>query len=401
MLGVSGFGGYTYIISWISVLGMIGTLGLESLLVRHVSFYVTRLQWRELRGLLIWSIVAAGIGASSIALITLCNPAGLIVSAGNAPDLLPIAASIVFACPFFLLLQAVLRGLGKTRESQFIDYILLPAVMLCVVTAYAKNSLLTLSQALLAYLIAISVAAAFVLWENLRAFPKAALGATPGFENSRWLTSAGHLLVLGCLNVVSSKIDCILLGFLSGNEELGLYSAAVRGANLIALPLNMVVITIAPLVARFHTEGRLQDLIKQIHPQLRLAFLAGLSIAVGINFENHLFFGLFGNGFEGGSTALVILSIGQLLNVFAGPVACLLTMTGHERVAVMGIGLGTAVTCLSGLMLIAPFGSCGAAIASSLGLIAWNCFLVFSVRRTLGIWPIAFWRTEHRLTGET
>jgi len=394
-LGVSGFGGYSYIISWISVLGMIGTLGLESLLVRHISFYATRFQWSELRGLLTWAIVITGLGASLIALITFCNPGGLIVPEGNTQQLLSIVVAVVFVYSLFLVLQASFRGLGKTQESQFIDYILIPAIMLCVIMANAKTSRLTLSQVLFTYLIAISLSAAFVLFGILRAYPNAARNVVPRFENSRWLTSAGHLLVLSCLNVVSSKIDCILLGFLSGNAELGLYSAAVRGASLVAFPLNMVIITISPLVARFHTEGRLQDLIKQIKPQLRLVFLAGLCIALGINFGNHLFFGLFGNGFEGGSAALIILCIGQLLNVLAGPVACLLTMTGHERVAVTGVGLGTVVTCLSGMILIAPFGSRGAAIASSLGLIAWNCFLVFSVQKTLGIWPIAFGRTKH------
>lgn len=392
-LGPTGFGGYTYLLSWISVFGMIGTLGLDRLLIREVSLYTARSDWRKFRGLLTWSATIVVFGASLMAAITQYNPEGLFVPPASERDLLPIIVLLVLVYPFFLVQLASLRGLGRVSESNCIESVLIPAIMLSVVIAYAANSHLTLYQTLTAHLIALGAATGIVFWSNLRAIPKDVLGVLPSFEHTRWLTSAGSMLILSGLNVVSSKIDCLLLGSLSGNEELGLYAAAIRGANLISFPFNMVVITIAPMVARFHAEGRLRDFKIQIIPQLRFALLAGIFIALVINFGSHWFFGLFGKDFEGGTTTLAILSVGQLFNIAAGPVACLLTMTHHERAAVAGIVVGTTVTGLSGLMLIAPYGSEGAAVASSLGLITWNLFMAYSVRRSLGI-PISFWRNK-------
>jgi O-antigen/teichoic acid export membrane protein len=395
LLGPAGFGGYTYLLSWVTVFGMIGSVGLDNLLVREVSFCTARSDWRKLRGLLTWSVAITGLGALLMASIALYNPEVWLVPAGNDRNLFPITLAMIVGYPFFMIQLAILRGLGRIKESQCIENILPPLIMLSLVITYAAISRLTLSQALLANLIAICVTVVIVFWRTLRAIPKVVLAVLPSFEYSRWMTSAGHLVLLSGLNVVSMKIDCLLLGFLSGNEQLGLYAAVVRGANLISLPFSLVVITIAPIVARFHAEGRLQDITKQVVPQLRYALLTGLCIALSINIGSHWFLGFFGKGFEEGGTALAILSVGQLFNVAAGPVACLLMMTHHERTAVIGIILGTTVTCLSGLMLIAPFGSNGAAVASSLGLIAWNLFMIWSVWKSLGISPLVFGGTNN------
>jgi O-antigen/teichoic acid export membrane protein len=388
LLEPSGFGRYTYLLTWIYVFGMIGASGLDRLLVRETSFYVSSSSWRELRGLLTLSSAVTFVGAFVVASIVVFVPAHLFFWGNDERIMLLVTIGLVLAYPFYLVQLAALSGFGRIGESQFIQNVLPPVIMLSVILAYASSSQLTLPDILFLHLIAIIAAIGILFLRNLRALPQAVLSVSPVFENSRWLASAGRMLLLGGLSLAGQKIDFLLLGFLSNSEELGLYAVAVRGASLISLPLSMVVITIAPVIARMHAEGSIKHAKSQIINQLRFALLAGAVIALGLNICSNWFLGFFGKGFGGASTALAILSVGQLINVAAGPVACMLTMTRQERSAVIGIGIGTLITGLSGLLLIAPFGSNGAATASSLGIITWNLFLVWSVHRTLGIGPL-------------
>jgi len=97
------------------------------------------------------------------------------------------------------------------------------------------------------------------------------------------------------------------------------------------------------------------------------------------------FLGWFGAGFSTGQGAMIVLCFGQWVNVALGPVALLLTMTGHERDALVGIAWGAGVNLLLSAVLIPPLGMIGAAVSSTASLIAWNLILVVWVRRRLGI----------------
>ena len=120
--------------------------------------------------------------------------------------------------------------------------------------------------------------------------------------------------------------------------------------------------------------------------------LGGVPVAAGLILFGRRFLLLFGPQYTSGQTALVLLSLGQLVNIVAGPVAGLLTMTGHERDVVMGVGLGTGANLALSLILIPLWGINGAACAAAASLILWNVFLVRRVRRRLALSPIAGWR---------
>lgn len=92
--------------------------------------------------------------------------------------------------------------------------------------------------------------------------------------------------------------------------------------------------------------------------------------------------GLFGPDFVGGATALRILSLGQLVNILAGPVGVVLLMTGNERQSLYVSVISLAMLALCCVTLIPRYGLTGAALTTAL-IIAMRTIISFVMVRRL------------------
>ena len=110
-----------------------------------------------------------------------------------------------------------------------------------------------------------------------------------------------------------------------------------------------------------------------------LPFVLPMVVAPG------LVMSLFGAEFRNGSAVLVLLALGQYVNVATGSVGNLLMMTGHERI-IRNITFAAAATNIGLCVLLIPrFGITGAAIGTSVGMAAQNIASDAFVARKLGI----------------
>jgi O-antigen/teichoic acid export membrane protein len=96
---------------------------------------------------------------------------------------------------------------------------------------------------------------------------------------------------------------------------------------------------------------------------------------------------LFGPGFEQGYAVLLILTLGQLVNAFTGPVTTLLNMTGHQGVTARVLSMSAIFGVAFGLVFTRIWGSVGTAIAFSGAMTLWNAWLAIFVIRKLEIYP--------------
>jgi O-antigen/teichoic acid export membrane protein len=74
-------------------------------------------------------------------------------------------------------------------------------------------------------------------------------------------------------------------------------------------------------------------------------------------------------------------------------------MTGHERTACWGVGLGLLTTVVLSVVLIPPLGITGAAIADAASFVVWNVALNVLCRRNLSINATAFPRLAMATAG--
>ncbi|MFZ0029915.1 MAG: hypothetical protein WAK72_27590 [Pseudolabrys sp.] len=96
---------------------------------------------------------------------------------------------------------------------------------------------------------------------------------------------------------------------------------------------------------------------------------------------------LFGPGFEQGYPVLLVLTLGQLVITFVGPVENLLNMTGHHVVTARVQTTSAIVAVVFGLVSTRIWGSVGTAVAFSAAVALGNAGLTIFVVRKLEIYP--------------
>jgi O-antigen/teichoic acid export membrane protein len=96
----------------------------------------------------------------------------------------------------------------------------------------------------------------------------------------------------------------------------------------------------------------------------------------------------FGSDYTVGATALMILVVGQFINVACGSVGYLLTMTGKEKV-MRNIMLVTALVNVGlSIYLVQDFGMKGVAFATAFSIVLWNIWaMILSVETIHAIMP--------------
>jgi O-antigen/teichoic acid export membrane protein len=178
-----------------------------------------------------------------------------------------------------------------------------------------------------------------------------------------------------------------VVGIFLKPQDVAIYSAAAATSGLVTFPLYAVSALSAPKFAALHAQQRQFDLQALVADVVRWTFWPSLAIALILIAFGPIVLRLFGPGFEQGYVALLILTLGQLVNAFAGPVASLLNMTGHQVVTARVLS-ASAIFCVAfGLAFTRIWGSVGTAIVFSGAMVLWNAWLAMFVVRKLEIYP--------------
>jgi len=168
-------------------------------------------------------------------------------------------------------------------------------------------------------------------------------------------------------------------------QSVGLYSVAVQMAMVVNFTLIGLNQAIAPLVAERHDSNRSQELQKSLIRATNIATIGSLLIVAALVALGPIVLAIFGPEFSASYLPMIILAVGQLLNVASGPVGTLLAMSRRERF--VGIGMSVSVVCnvLLNYFLIPAYGVSGAAIATAISVGIWNLLMVVFAKRILGI----------------
>ncbi|MCK4889649.1 MAG: polysaccharide biosynthesis C-terminal domain-containing protein, partial [Candidatus Aminicenantes bacterium] len=173
-------------------------------------------------------------------------------------------------------------------------------------------------------------------------------------------------------------------GSLSGLKDAGIYNAVVKLCFIITFSLISVNSVIAPLISRFYSLGK-SDEIKKIFRFTRV-LLAMISLPLGafLFLLSDFCLSVFGDIFINGSTSLKIMVIGKLVTVIAGPIGFLYSMTGHHNSALKVFGISAIMNIALNFIFIRLWGMDGAALASTITIIFWNLTLIFLSKKKFG-----------------
>jgi O-antigen/teichoic acid export membrane protein len=401
-LGAAEYGVYVFILAWINFLCILVLAGLDNVVIREVAAGQAQSAWGVVRGLLRWSnrvVLVLSVIVGLLASITAWGFARKV----NWPQLpaFLIALTLLPLLALTRVRQAAMQGLHHVVAGQLPEAVIQPAIFIGLILA--SHSLLGWAlQARTAFaLYGIATGTALLVGVAVLhlGLPQASKLATPIYRQKAWISSALPLLLVNGVNVLNTQAPILLLGSMKGAQTAGVYAIASRLADLIAFGLISVNLALAPVAARLWARRDIARLQQIVTRSVRAGLIFTVPVAVILIFFGEKLLSVFGPEFPRGQPALVILVIGQIVNVGMGPVALLLIMTGHEREFAIATGVCAFVNIALNLTLIHSWGLAGSAVAVTISIIIWNMVMAVCVKRRLGIHATAVGAVTERNQG--
>jgi O-antigen/teichoic acid export membrane protein len=391
LLNTEGFGIYSYAIAWVSLLSIPANLGLDKLLVREVAVYKTKSDWGLMGGILKWSNLVVLSISIVLAILTALMAWGI---KGNNQMFIPLCIALV-TLPLTALRNlrlSAMKGLHQVVKSLIPEMIIGP-ILLLILTGLsylfhpekiAPTWLLTL------YLISTIITFILGAFWLFQALPKELKTVPSNYTIKPWLGSAFPLMFIGAMQIINARTDIIMLGAMKGSESVGLYVVVNRGVQLIIFSQMAVNTVLAPTIASLYAEGKREKLQRIVTKCSQGVLAISLLVTAALIIFGKWFLGIFGSDFSQAYTALVILSIANLINAGSGSVGFLLSMTEHERFLAITIATTAALNVLLNFLLIPIWGINGAAVATGISMITRNIMNLIWVRLRLGVNSTAF-----------
>jgi O-antigen/teichoic acid export membrane protein len=210
------------------------------------------------------------------------------------------------------------------------------------------------------------------------------------FDRKVLLLTSLPLLFVAFAFQMNGQASLLILGSNASSADVGIFNAALKISMLMNLLLAAINTIVATKISELYAASNQEELRKTIQKTSGLGTALSLPLFLIIVATAPLLLGLFGREFISGSTTLILLAVGQLINVAVGSTNYFLAMTGHQKALAVAIGSGLSINILTGLWLIPLYGIEGAAISTTITSIFSNMLMVFFVKKYLGVWSLPF-----------
>lgn len=374
----------------VSLVAAVGQFGLNNTLVRFLAGYYQSGDIPLLHGVYRKAMLWSGLLSLLLFFLILLGNRFLVNNFFDQPGFGDVLWVMCFAVPFVSLYNLhaqALQGLKKVVKAMTTLNLVVPVMLLVSVFFLPVNSAVDVAWL---YLVASALAllAGWVWW--LQSAPSAT--EKTNCPNKLLLNSCIPLWGVMMLAQLINWSSQLLLGATGSPEDVALFSVAQRTASLTSFVLIAVNSIAAPKFAAMYSQGDMEGLKKIALWSVRLMLLAAIPVLAFMLIIPEWLMGLFGPEFRIGATALIILALGQFINVATGSVGYLLSMTGHERELRFNVLISTILGIALGAWLIPIYSVTGGAAATAIAVASQNLLGVLQVKRKLGFNTLAFWQ---------
>lgn len=406
MLSLADFAAFLLAFSCVTVLGNLGTLGLNVDVVRYVAESLSLGDARRARQMTLRSWLIALGGSLAIAA---CFGAALTM-VGVRWTLLEPLTSVAVQIVVWIVLHALavmqgetLRGYHKIGPASVFGTpynlpFLIGLTVLAVGGSAGLSSVLWLVLACQGLNLLVGYAyLASPLVAGKQAAGKQITGKTcdtPAGPQATaavvgWREMLRESLPLAATTVTSllmAQLDLWIVAAFCSTEDLAVYGAVTRLMLLVSMPVNIVNNFVPPLVADLHTRGKLRQLEYMLRSTATLATLPALAAFLFVLAASSWLLSLFyGEAFRPGAGVLIVLSCGQLINAWCGSAGAALSMTRRQRSAMLAVVSSGIFLLGLGTLAAHSFGMLGVAVVSASATALQKLLLCWLVWRLIGI----------------
>jgi O-antigen/teichoic acid export membrane protein len=409
LLSPSEMGAYFLALSIVLFGTMVGSLGLNRVVVRFVAESVGLDQLGRTRYVVSTVFRLGGLGALSVGLAYLLF--GYILGANllNAPDLIAVnglvAGWMMVATLQFLMAEtfrgfqdirlATIVGGGSGMAGGLVGGLGAGILLLtCLSLLWLFKGQATLATVLLLAVcsgVVSALLAGWILYRKVAALPPRGVErAQARLDFKEMLRVGWPLLIINLTGVLLLQTDIWILSVFRSQEEVAIYGAASRLAVATLLMTWVLYAVLPPLIAEKYATGEIVILERILRAGATVTGVIAFPLLAGfVLVPGNILRIVYGDYYEGGGWILGLLSFGLFVNVVTGMRGYVLTMTGNERRQLMISVVGGFVNILGCTLGAIYWGIYGVAVAAMTAMILQCLTELIAVYSRHGIWTHA------------
>jgi O-antigen/teichoic acid export membrane protein len=383
-------GTYFLLFSLVTIAAVIAQFGLSKSTVRLIAESIGKDQSSSPRDVVRSIFILASVTTSIICAVLYFYGIDFIKESIFKSDDILLLKPIIIIWIAMLVVRALtmesFRGLHNIKLATLYGEPLTRTILACLLFVlwffYRESNLYTVTIIAVASIGIIVVIGVSVLYRKISSYPIKESMPYADILNISW-----PLFVVTLTNVSLSQADIWIIGAFKNESEVALYGAAAKLALIIGSSFNIINMVVPPLIVELNKKKNKNELESLVRAAATFAVIpSSIIILVFMLFSEHVLAIIYGEFYRNASLLLVILSVGQFVNVCTGSAGVILSMTGNQNI-LMRITTTSAAFMLIGGVLVAPYyGSTGVATVAATAMILSNILAVIAVKKRLGIW---------------
>jgi O-antigen/teichoic acid export membrane protein len=360
MIGAEGVGLFSSTMAILALLVIPMELGTSRLAAREVARSIALDSPGRAQMFAAWARTA--IVRAGIVVLAVCTAVLLLLP--EAPDQMNLASIAIAVAPvsaLAMLSAGILRGLKMAILGQCYEVsrnIVFFAGLFVILALDLGRSVETI---LFAQVAAVCMGGLAVSWAASHYLPRGAKMEDAAADRGAWRAALLPFSLIGGVYVVNASVDVLMIKSLSTATEAGIYHVTLQIGNLTMLGLTAINLTTMPYFSQFFANGDRASLAKlAIRTSQASAIFAALCLAAILLAGEVLMELFYGTAFVSAAGAMILISIGQLLNASTGNSVGLLSMAGRERMVLGILASGAILKIACNAVLIPSMGAMGA-----------------------------------------
>lgn len=354
LLSPADMGGYLFAFSLLSILVAFAQFGLPQTAVRRLAEAGVSQDKGSLSDY-VRPILLLGVGIATVVAMAQFLAARMF----DKPDGVLVANAAVLSVWLVAMalggvLAEIFRGLHAVREATLFGGLTASLILVLLLAGASMSGWeLGLADAVLlscaAAMASLVISGLCLLRWMPQVFRRAGVGLRALRETALQSVPAGLIGVV-LIFMSMGQMDVLMLGIFAGADDVAVYGAAARLVMLVSVSLLMVNAVVAPLIPELNTRGRRADLERLLRRTAAIAAIPAIGALAGMVVCGGAVLAIvYGDYYARGAVVLVILSLGQLVNVLAGSCNLVLVMTGNQNLS-LRINLSCLVIATTALV---------------------------------------------------
>lgn len=389
ILSPDALGAYFLGLSMVGMCVTLGSLGLQQTVVRLVAehmvgqriYLVRKILRTTLFLALCGGLVTAGILQSGLGTWIAEN----LLSSKLLARAIPLLSALVIFTVLQLILAECFRGFNDILQATVFGGLVSTALttfffFLFWIFLKPVNLRMVLAACLIAWALSVTLGCIRLYFKTRRhphpveAKDRAPLPAIWPIAWPNWITTITFFMI--------TQADIFILGIFRPEHVVALYGAAVKLVLLVTMPLMIVNAVVPPLIAEQYFKGNIRGLEKSLRQIATWSAVPALGVLfIFAVFGTDILSLVYGEYYRRAYGIVLILALGQCVNVCAGSCGMVLLMTGEQKIMMkISICCGLLMVLLS-VFLARAFGPYGAASAACISIIAQNTTMLLLVRK--------------------